>query len=153
MARTSAGILCYRRRGTSVEVLLVRPGGPFWAKKDHGAWTIPKGEVGEGEALADAAGREFAEETGVTLAPGTPLRSLAPIRQAGGKLVHAFAVETDLDPSTIRSNTFTMEWPPRSGRQRAFPEIDRAAWFSLEEARVKILKSQAPLLDELETLA
>lgn len=147
MARETAGILLYRRTGAGLEVLLVHPGGPFWARKDRGAWSIPKGEVDAGEDRLSAARREFEEET------GHPLESdavpLTPIRQAGGKMVHAFACEGDFDPAALRSNTFTMEWPPKSGRTAAFPEVDRAAWFALPEARERILPSQKPLLDEL----
>jgi predicted NUDIX family NTP pyrophosphohydrolase len=148
MPKVSAGLLCYRLEPSGLEVLLVHPGGPFWAKKDDGAWSIPKGEIGPGEDPLEAARREFSEETGQEVA-GTFV-PLPPIRQAGGKIVHAFAVETDLDPSTMRSSRFTMEWPPKSGRQQSFPEVDRARWFSLADARIKILKSQTPLLDELE---
>jgi predicted NUDIX family NTP pyrophosphohydrolase len=133
-------------------VFLVHPGGPFWAKKDAGAWTIPKGEVASGESVEATARREFGEETGQALPAGVLLVPLAPIRQAGGKLVQAFAAELNVDASAIRSNTFTMEWPPRSGRVQAFPEVDRAAWFTLDEARAKMLKSQVPLLDELARL-
>ena len=147
MARISAGILCYRRRGRVLEVLLVHPGGPLWAKKDAGAWSIPKGEFDETETPEIAARREFAEETGVALT--TELTALAPVAQSRGKIVHAFAAEADLDPERISSNTFTLEWPPRSGRIQAFPEIDRAAWLSLDEARTKIVAGQRPILDEL----
>lgn len=151
MARHSAGILPYRRRGGALEVFLVHPGGPFWAKRDAGAWSIPKGEPDAGEAPLAAAQREFAEETGLRVA-GAP-QPLAPVRQPGGKVVHAWAVEQDCDPAALRSNTFTMEWPPRSGRRQTFPEVDRAAWFDLPEARRRIHKGQRPLLDELERLA
>ena len=140
----------YRRRGKALEVLLAHPGGPFWAKKDMGAWTIPKGELSPGEDAIAAAQREFEEETGLRLeGPFTPL---TPIKQAGGKIVQAWAVEGDCDPSAIKSNTFAMEWPPKSGRQQEFPEIDRAAWFRLDEAREKILKGQMGLVDELSHL-
>jgi len=150
MAKTSAGLLMYRRRGKALEVLLAHPGGPFWAKKDMGAWTIPKGELSPGEDAIAAAQREFEEETGLRLeGPFTPL---TPIKQAGGKIVQAWAVEGDCDPSAIKSNTFAMEWPPKSGRQQEFPEIDRAAWFRLDEAREKILKGQMGLVDELSHL-
>ena len=147
----SAGLLLYRRRaGASVEVLLVHPGGPFWRRKDLGAWTIPKGEVGAGEALLDAARREFQEETGYPIdAPTTPLGH---IRLASGKIVHAFAVEGDLDASNIRSNTFELEWPRGSGERRSYPEVDRAAWFGIAEAGRKILPAQAPLLETLTRL-
>ncbi len=147
MPRISAGLLPYRWQDGELEVFLVHPGGPFWAKKDDGAWSIPKGEIGPGEAPLAAARREFAEETG--LAADGEVIALAPIRQAGGKLVHAFAIAADLDPAAIRSNPFTMEWPPRSGAQREFPEIDRAGWFRLADARQKLLQSQLGLLDDL----
>ena len=137
----------YRRRSGRLEVLLVHPGGPFWAKKDSGAWSIPKGEYKEGEDPLEAAKREFREETGWVV-PG-PFVPLAAVRQPGGKVIHSWAAQGDADPATLRSNTFTMEWPPRSGRQQEFPEVDRAAWFSLLEAKEKILKGQQPLLDEL----
>jgi predicted NUDIX family NTP pyrophosphohydrolase len=144
----SAGLLLYRRRdGASVEVLLVHPGGPFWRRKDLGAWTIPKGEVGTGEALLDAARREFQEETGFAIdAPAAPLGH---IRLASGKIVHAFAAEGDLDASQVTSNTFELEWPRGSGQRRSYPEVDRAAWFGLAEARRRILPAQAALLDAL----
>ncbi|HZT51768.1 MAG TPA: NUDIX domain-containing protein [Stellaceae bacterium] len=151
MAKASAGLLLYRRRAGGLEVLLVHPGGPFWAKKDAGAWTIPKGEIAPGEDPLDTARREFAEETGRTVAGA--FHALAPVRQAGGKTVQAWAVEADLDPASIASNRFEMEWPPRSGRRQSFPEIDRAAWFALEAARAKINPAQAALLDELAALA
>lgn len=150
MARHSAGLLLYRRREATLEVFLVHPGGPFWAKKDAGAWSIPKGEAAEGEDLLTRARQEFAEETGFALAGD--FRPLAPVKQAGGKIVHAWAVEGDCDADAIRSNSFAMEWPPRSGRVRSFPEVDRAAWFSLGAAREKINKAQANLLDQLERL-
>lgn len=145
----SAGLLLYRRGGTGVEVLLVHPGGPFWRRRDLGAWTIPKGEVGAGEALLDAARREFHEETGSPIdAPATPLGH---VRLASGKVVHAFAAEGDLDASQIQSNTFELEWPRGSGQRRSYPEVDRAAWFPLAEARRRILPAQAALLDVLRT--
>ncbi len=149
MAKRSSGILLFRRTG-ELEVLLVHPGGPFWAKKDLGAWSIPKGEHdAEEEALA-AALREFAEETGSTPDMGE-LEDLGTVRQKSGKVVQAWALAGDLDADAIRSNTFTMEWPPRSGRQAEFPEVDRAAWFSLDEARERILPAQAAFLDRLRT--
>ena len=148
MKRPSAGILLYRRSAGVLEVLLAHPGGPFWTRRDEGAWTIPKGEIGEGEEPFVAARREFMEETGVD--PGERGELLVPARQSGGKIVHAWAIEGDCDAGTIRSNEFTMEWPPRSGRMASFPEIDRAEWFALDEARRRILPGQAPLLDELE---
>jgi predicted NUDIX family NTP pyrophosphohydrolase len=141
----------YRRRAGTLEVFLVHPGGPFWARKDAGAWSIPKGEIDPTEEPLAAARREFAEETG--LAAAGAFRPLAPVTQAGGKIVQAWAVEGDLDPSILQSNTFSIEWPPRSGRQRTFPEVDRAAWFPLEIARQKINPAQAALLDELEAVA
>lgn len=137
----------YRRVAATLEVLLVHPGGPFFAKKDEGAWSIPKGEFDADEAAADAARREFAEETGID--PGEPLVPLAVVAQSRAKVVHAFAVESDLDPAAIKSNAFELEWPPRSGRMQAFPEIDRAQWFTLEEARRRIVAGQRPLLDAL----
>ncbi|HEY8377598.1 MAG TPA: NUDIX domain-containing protein [Nannocystis sp.] len=149
MPKQSAGLLVYRRRGEDLEVLLVHPGGPLWARKDAGAWTIPKGEHGPGEEPLSAARREFTEETGFE-PPAGPCVALAPIRQRSGKLVRAFACAGEFDPTELRSNTFTLEWPPRSGRQAEFPEVDRAAYFSLAEARVKILPPQVALLDELE---
>lgn len=149
MPRQSAGLLMYRKRQGSVEVLLIHPGGPFWTRKDLGAWSIPRGEFTD-EAPLDAARREFHEETGFT-ACGV-FQPLEPIRQAGGKIVHAWAIEGDCDAEAARSNTFTMEYPPGSGKFQSFPEVDRAAWFPLPQARDKILKSQLPLLDQLEDL-
>jgi len=136
----------YRLQETGLEVFLVHPGGPFWARKDLGAWSIPKGEYTSEDPL-DAARREFAEETG--LSPRGDFLPLGTIRQAGGKLVSAWAVEGDCDPAQIRSNLCTIEWPPKSGRKIVIPEVDRAGWFSLDEARERILKSQAPILDLL----
>jgi predicted NUDIX family NTP pyrophosphohydrolase len=144
---SSAGILLYRIRHAAIEVLLVHPGGPYWKTKDDGAWSIPKGEFSGAEDPLVAARREFLEETGVAIEGD--LRALKPIQQSGGKIVHAWAVEGDLDPRTIVSNTFDIEWPPRSGRLQSFPEIDRAAWFALPEATRKILRGQVPLLEEL----
>ena len=137
----------YRLRESEVEVFLVHPGGPFWAKKDAGAWSIPKGEYAAGEDPLDAARREFAEETGFE--PSGEFVALGTIRQAGGKLVSVWAVEGDCDPGQIRSNLCMIEWPPRSGRKIEIPEVDRAGWFGLDEAREKILKSQAPVIDLL----
>ena len=145
--KISAGIILYRRRGDELEVFLVHPGGPFWARKDLGAWSIPKGEIGEGEDPLVAARREFGEETGFTV--DGVFRALPSLRQPSGKTVVAFAVEGDCDPAQLRSNTFSMEWPPKSGKHAEFPEVDRAAWFGIEEARQRILKGQAPFLDEL----
>ena len=150
MAEHSAGILLYRRGVRGLEVLLVHPGGPFWANRDAGAWQIPKGKIDEGEELLAAALREFEEELGVVL-QGEP-RPLTRIRQAAGKWVDSFAVEGDLDARAIVSQTFEMEWPPRSGRMQSFPEIDRAGWFGLAQAREMMLASQLPLLDELERM-
>jgi predicted NUDIX family NTP pyrophosphohydrolase len=147
MAPRSAGILLYRREGEELQVLLVHPGGPFWRKRDAGAWSIPKGEYGAGEDAETAARREFAEELGVVLSG--KLQPLGEIRQAGGKRVVAFAVAGDLDVDTIRSNDFELEWPPHSGRMQKFPEVDRAAWFPLPLAREKIIAGQRPLLDLL----
>lgn len=146
MPKSSAGLLLYRRRGGSVEVLLVHPGGPFWKNRDAGAWSIPKGEYEDGEPL-DAARREFEEETGAR-AEG-PFVPLTPVKQKSGKIVHAWAAEGDLDADAVRSDTFTIEWPPRSGIQRTFPEVDRAAWFPPAEAMRQINPGQAPLIAEL----
>ena len=150
MNKISAGILMWRRTGGRVEVLLVHPGGPFWRNKDAGAWTIPKGEPAVGEELLEAAKREFEEETG--FAPSGHFTPLPPVKQKGGKVIHAWAIEGDLDPAQIRSNTFEMEWPPRSGRRAAFPEIDRAGFFSLDQARLKMNSGQVALLDALAAL-
>jgi predicted NUDIX family NTP pyrophosphohydrolase len=147
-ARRSAGIVLYRSGPAGVEVLLVHPGGPFWARKDAGAWSIPKGEYGDDEDPQACALREFEEETGTRLS-GSELVELGSVRQKSGKEVSAWAVAGDLDPSTVRSNTFVMEWPPRSGRSAEFPEIDRAEWFSLDVAREKLVSAQAELLDRL----
>jgi len=147
MAKESAGLLIYRKRGRALEVLLVHPGGPFWKNKDAGAWSIPKGEIDPGEDAEAAARREVAEEIGLTVT--APLRRLVSIRQKGQKLVHAWAAEADCDAAAIRSNTFSMMWPPRSGRMQEFPEVDRAAWFGLDEARRRINPAQAALLDDL----
>src|SRR5438034_6718185 len=143
----SAGVIAFRRREGELEVFLVHPGGPFWQRKDDGAWSIPKGEFGEDEAPEAAARREFTEETGFTLPD--QLIALTPIAQSRGKVVHPFAVESDLDADAIRSNTFELEWPPRSGVKREFPEVDRAAWFGIADARRKILPGQRRILDEL----
>jgi predicted NUDIX family NTP pyrophosphohydrolase len=148
MPKSSAGILLYRVRAGEPEVLLVHPGGPFWARKDRGAWSIPKGEYEEGDDPRAAALREFEEETGRPLDAGE-LAALGKIKQRGGKVVTAWAAERDLDPAAITSNTFELEWPPRSGRMREFPEVDRAQWFALPEARTKILPAQEELLDRL----
>ena len=150
MAQTSAGILLYRGEGDSLEVLLVHPGGPFWAKKDEGAWSIPKGEVEEEEESRACALRELEEEVGSSL-DLTPeqLIELGEVRLKSGKRVHGWAAEGDFDPATLRSNTFAMEWPPRSGKQREFPEVDRAEWFAPEQARLKIAPAQAAFIDRL----
>jgi len=144
----SAGILLHRRRDGRREVLLVHPGGPLWARRDAGAWSIPKGEYGTGEDARACALREFEEELGTPLPEGE-LVELGSVRQRNGKLVTAWAAEGDLDPARIRSNTFRLEWPPRSGRIREFPEVDRAGWFGLDEAREKLIPAQVELLDRL----
>jgi predicted NUDIX family NTP pyrophosphohydrolase len=146
--RRSAGILLHRGSGERLEVLLVHPGGPFWAKRDEGAWSIPKGEYRAEEDPELAARREFAEELGSDL-PAGRLDDLGEVRQKSGKVVHAWALAGDLDATAIHSNAFTMQWPPRSGRMQEFPEVDRAQWFTLADARVKINAGQAPLLDRL----
>lgn len=150
MRKQSAGVLVFRRRPKAVEVLLVHPGGPFWAKRDAGAWSIPKGEYADVEDAETAARREFTEETGWKL--GGELTSLGEIRQKAGKAVTAFAVEGDFEPASLESNRFEMEWPPKSGRQASFPEVDRAGWFGLDAAREKMVEGQRPLLDRLEVL-
>lgn len=147
MAKRSAGLLIYRRSGGDIEVLLVHPGGPFWAKKDDGAWSIPKGLVDQGEDELAAARRETGEELGMKV-EGAFAR-LGDYRQPGGKIVSAWSVEADIDVTAISSNTFTMEWPPRSGSMKEFPEVDRAGWFTLAEAEVKILQGQRPMLSDL----
>jgi predicted NUDIX family NTP pyrophosphohydrolase len=147
--RTSAGILLWRAREGRLEVLLAHQGGPFWAKKDLGHWTVPKGEAEPGEELVDVARREFAEETGAQV-PDRRLIALGEIKQKSGKVVLAWAVEGDLDPSTAVSNTYELEWPPRSGVIQAFPEIDRVEWFDLDAARRKLKEAQVPFLDRLE---
>jgi predicted NUDIX family NTP pyrophosphohydrolase len=143
----SAGLLMYRKTPRGVEVLLVHPGGPFWRNKDQGAWTIPKGEVEEGEDLLAAARREFEEETGIRARE--PFLPLEAVKQKGGKTVYAWAFEGDCDPEAIRSNQFQMEWPKGSGKLQSFPEIDRAAFFRLDEAKLRINPTQASFLDEL----
>ena len=150
-SKRSAGILLHRNAGGSAEVLLVHPGGPFWARKDLGAWSIPKGELDDGEEPRACALREFAEETGTQL-PAGELEDLGSVALKSGKLVLAFAAAGDLDPATISSNTFELEWPPRSGRTQSFPEIDRADWFPLDAARAKLNPAQAELIDRLEAL-
>ena len=151
MAKRSAGLLMYRRAiSGEVEVLLVHPGGPFWAKKDKGAWSISKGEYADGELPLDAAKREFEEETGFS-AQGEFLE-LGQVQQSGGKVVSAWAFEGDCDPAKLVSNRFSMEWPPRSGRMIEVPEVDRGGWFEITQAREQILKSQAPFLDRLQRM-
>lgn len=145
-SKTSAGLLMFRWRAGRLEVLLAHPGGPLWARKDLGAWTIPKGEYTDEEPLA-AAQREFQEETGFS--PAGPFIDLSTVKQRSGKLVSAWAFEGDCDPAELRSSTFQMEWPKGSGRMREWPEVDRAAWFSLTEARLRILPAQEPLLVRL----
>jgi predicted NUDIX family NTP pyrophosphohydrolase len=145
--RASAGLLVYRRGASGVEVFLVHPGGPYWARRDLGAWTIPKGEIEPGEDPLDAARREFHEETGSPM-DGTFV-ALRPVTMRSGKVVHAWAVAGDIDARAVISIVFAMEWPPRSGRQQQFPEVDRAEWFTVDEARERILPAQVPLLDDL----
>jgi predicted NUDIX family NTP pyrophosphohydrolase len=151
VAATSAGILLYRGAAEALEVLLVHPGGPFWARKDDGAWSIPKGEVDEGEEARACALRELEEELGEppAIAPER-LVDLGAVRQKAGKRVHCWAAEADFDPARLNSNTFAMEWPPRSGRQQEFPEVDRAEWFAVEAARGKMNPAQVELLDRLQ---
>ena len=145
----SAGLLLFRELAGDFEVLLVHPGGPFWANKDDGAWSIPKGEAEEGEDLLEAAKREFTEETGTALSAGDFV-PLDPVRQPSGKIVHAWAVRGDFDVATLRSNVFALEWPTKSGRQAEFAEVDRAAWFSIKTAKQKLIKGQRPILNQFE---
>ena len=147
MQKVSAGILMYRKRGGVLEVFLVHPGGPFFVKKDAGVWGIPKGEIDEGEDALAAAQREFEEETGFKT--GGEFFQLTPVTQKSGKIVEAWAVEGDCDPNEMKSNMFTMEWPPRSGKKQEFPEVDRAGWFGINEAKEKIIPAQISFLDEL----
>ncbi|TMG64297.1 MAG: NUDIX domain-containing protein [Chloroflexi bacterium] len=149
MTVESAGLVLYRIRDGKTEVLLVHPGGPFWKRRDEGAWSIPKGEMGPGESRLDVARREFQEELGVPPPEGEVL-PLGSVRQAGGKVVHAWAAPGDLDVSRVSSGTFAIEWPPRSGRTQEFPEVDKAAWFDLDAARRMILAAQGAFLDRLE---
>ena len=153
MAKKSAGLLLYRKTDDASvsEVLLAHPGGPFWRNKDEGAWTIPKGEFTDDEDPLAAAKREFEEELGAKPPVGDYIQ-LKPIKQKNGKIVHAWAVEGDVDPATLSSNTFEMEWPPKSGRIQSFPEVDRAQWFSAEVAKRKMLFGQSALVEELLTL-
>ena len=146
----SAGLLMFRRRAGVPEVLLAHPGGPFWARRDEAAWTLPKGEIGPGEDPLAAARREFLEETGFASTP--PFLPLGELRQKSGKRISAWAFEGDADPAALTSNSFEVEWPPRSGRMRAFPEVDRVQWFGLSEARRKLIAGQAPFIDALEHL-
>jgi predicted NUDIX family NTP pyrophosphohydrolase len=150
MARKSAGVVVYRRQGNGIEILLVHPGGPFWRNRDAGAWSIPKGEYADGEDPETAARREFTEETGWSLTG--KLGPLGDIRQKAGKVVTGFAAEGDFDVATLKSNRFELEWPSRSGRTQSFPEVDRAQWFGLAEAREKIIDGQRELLDRMEVL-
>lgn len=147
MAKESAGLLIYRRRKGALEVFLVHPGGPFWMRKDVGAWSIPKGEFASGDDPLAAAKRELSEETGICVEG--EFVPLLPIRQRGGKVVHAWLVEADFEPGELKSNTFELEWPRGSGEWKSFPEVDRAEWFPIDVAREKILESQRPLLDQL----
>jgi predicted NUDIX family NTP pyrophosphohydrolase len=144
----SAGLLMFRRAAGGAEVLLAHPGGPFWARRDEAAWTLPKGEITAGEDPLDAARREFLEETGFASAP--PFIPLGELRQKSGKRISAWAFEGDADPARLVSNLFELEWPPRSGRMQSFPEVDRVGWFGLEEARAKLIPGQAPFIDALE---
>lgn len=146
--KRSAGLLMFRRTGDGLEVLLAHPGGPFWQRKDLGAWTIPKGEFAAPEPALEAAQREFAEETGFAVVP--PLLALGDVVQASGKRLSAWAFEGDCDPRQLRCNEFELEWPPRSGRRQRYPEIDRVGWFGLAQARHKLLPAQCALLDRLE---
>jgi predicted NUDIX family NTP pyrophosphohydrolase len=150
MPRLSAGLLMYREKDGVLQVLLAHPGGPYFAKKDEGAWTIPKGEPDEGEDLLAAARREFEEETGIK--PAGDFIPLKPIKQKGGKTVHAWAFQGDCDATAIKSNTFTIEWPPKSGKRQDFPEIDRAGWFDLPTARIKIKAGQEAFINELQAI-
>jgi len=149
MPRKSAGILLYKIENKILKIFLVHPGGPFWAKKDDGAWSIPKGEFEDGEDPIDAAKREFEEETGIKISGD--FIELKPVKQKSGKIVYAWAVEGDIDVSKIKSNEFEIEWPPKSGKMKTFPEIDKAAWFDLGEANKKIIEAQSSLIKELET--
>jgi predicted NUDIX family NTP pyrophosphohydrolase len=145
--KQAAGILLYRRGRTGLEVLLAHPGGPLWARKDAASWTLPKGQFTDGELPLDAAKREFEEEMGT--APSGDFQPLGTVKQPSGKIIHAWTAESDFDTTTVKSNLFSMQWPPKSGRMGEFPEVDRAGWFSIEEARAKIIKGQAPFLERL----
>ena len=148
--KKTAGLLLYRIRDSALEVFLVHPGGPFWAKKDDGAWSIPKGEFTEDEAPLSAAKREFQEETSFSVAGN--FMALKPLKQRSGKLVYAWALESDCDAAAVKSNLFSMEWPPRSGKRQEYPEVDRGGWFALEVAKRKIMPGQIGLLDELQQM-
>ena len=148
--KRSAGIVLYRKRRGLLEIFLVHPGGPYWARKDDGSWSIPKGEYPPGEEALQAAQREFQEETGVAVSG--PFLALAPVRLPSGKSITAWAIEGDLDPTRLRSNTFSLEWPPKSGVIQSFPEVDRGHWFSLVDALVKLSAAQRPLLQGLADL-
>lgn len=148
MKKQSAGILLYRKTAQGLDVLLVHPGGPFWARRDLGAWSVPKGEFTEDEDVLTAAKREFAEETGMP-APDGDYQSLGQAKQPSGKIVYVFALQADFDTRKFKSNMFTMEWPPKSGQQQQFPECDKAAWFTLETAKQKIVKGQLDVLGKL----
>ena len=150
MVRQSAGLLVYKRAKNGLQVFLVHPGGPFWAKKDRGAWSIPKGEFAEGEEALAAACREFREEVGQDVAG--PFVALTPRRQPSRKMIHAWAVEGEVDAEALVSNEFELEWPPRSGRMQRFPEVDAGTWFTFEEAKGRIQPGQLPILEELAQL-
>jgi predicted NUDIX family NTP pyrophosphohydrolase len=148
--KKTAGLLLYRIRNSAIEVFLVHPGGPFWAKKDEGAWSIPKGEFADDEQPLSAAKREFQEETGFSMEGN--FMALAPLKQRSGKLVYAWALEGDCDAGAIKSNLFSMEWPPRSGKRQEYPEVDRASWFTLESAKRRIVPGQIAFLEELQQM-
>jgi predicted NUDIX family NTP pyrophosphohydrolase len=154
MGKQSAGLLMYRQRNGAIEVFLIHPGGPLWKNKDDRAWSIPKGEHPPQEDPLSAARREFREETGLEdhVRSDTEFVPLTAVKQPGGKIVKAWAFEGDADPNAVKSNTFEQEWPPRTGKRQTFPEVDKAAWFTIEEARKRIMKGQLPLLDELQTI-
>lgn len=151
MAKKSAGLLLYRIKDDLIDILLVHPGGPFWKKKDLGSWSIPKGEVEEGEEMMKAAFRETEEETGFNFEENQPL-PLNPVKQKSGKIIYAFALKADVNIGNIKSNLFEMEWPPRSGKKQSFPEVDRADWFPIEEAKKKIVPGQIPIIEKLEQI-